>query len=313
MYWNEPKHDHKHQQIDTNSPQFNHTKFDPHAHIPDAVPGSKNHLESYAMNEKLEKAILFSERNQASNFWVTTECLKVIDRLTDTGQALSKKERLHQGTAQCEPGFSRTAIDVLDTLLRDKLTEFNGIEWGASETSVWLVQRLRSLITIERDTNRLQMIFDYFNSLDGQRLITTKGISKWNGTSQRWQYWYAKPLFRGDEQFYHNNLYHRQYVLVPLVFAPLGTRADGREIDVLSADKPIAKHKFDVVHISRSALIKCIDVAVYIIRQDAGILIVDRSDRDQEFVTALKRIPRRWYRHDFPSTNGMTSIFITSL
>jgi hypothetical protein len=93
----------------------------------------------------------------------------------------------------CEPWLVRDSIVALDCLMVEG-DELDGLEWGSGSSSMWLVTRLRSLISIDNSqewVNHVQGFFAAPNSV-GYGLVNLgseeKRLINWVGDdSKRWR------------------------------------------------------------------------------------------------------------------------------
>ena len=92
----------------------------------------------------------------------------------------------------CEPWLVRDSILALDCLMVEG-DELDGLEWGSGSSSMWLVTRLRSLISIDNSqewVNHVQGFFAAPNSV-GYGLVNLgseeKRLINWVGDdTKRW-------------------------------------------------------------------------------------------------------------------------------
>lgn len=173
--------------------------------------------------------------------------------------------------SEFEPWITRESIDLLDNLLR---SEFVGLEWGSGSSSIWYLERLSYLYTIEHDILWKDKVEKY--------ILENK--------IELYKNWDIKCIIK--DQIPSDKLYF--------------------DCDGISRKKYcLAEHvpnNLDFISIDGRSRRGCIDVAVKKIKEKNGILLLDNSDRQEYYPNA---IPNNWEKIE--TTNGVwkTTIWIS--
>lgn len=225
----------------------------------------------------------------------------------------------------CEPWIVRDAVYGLDCLLEES-DELNGLEWGSGSSSMWLVTRLRSLVSIDNSQEWLNHVQDFFatpNSV-GYNLVNLsnedRSLLHWVGSDKRWVGILAEGTSYCKDEFYRSSepakLCYVDYTNLGRGVQPLGMGytqvyyKDGTATETAVDNQP--KHVFDYVAVDGRARVPCMRIALQMIKEDGGILLLDNSERPN-YKAAIDMVPPHWKRVDYYGVRGeyRTTIWIT--
>lgn len=175
----------------------------------------------------------------------------------------------------CEPWISRECIFVLDHILSHDTV---GLEWSSGSSTIWLGYRIKSLISIENSYEWANTVRNIINRLDLQNKISIHYIS------------HDEIDFCENNSKYigYNNTCYKTYVT--------STKIKNEEYGYISVDG--------------RARNGCVLRAIKLLKPNNGILVLDNSERNR-YKLAIKEIPSKWSRFDFPYSNGIVTIWIT--
>ena len=182
----------------------------------------------------------------------------------------------------CEPWITRCAIGALDRILKP---EMHGLEWSCGSGTLWYIQRLASLTSIEHDEQ-------FFREC--RERVTQFGQSieqRWTGKNV--------PFI---EKYENNTATDEKNSLGIL---------EGYEKYVQQA-LHLDRKKFDFIVIdgrSRSACLRLI-IRERLLKALGGILVLDNAERDT-YQDAIREVPSHWPRYDFSTPVDTTTIWIS--
>lgn len=183
----------------------------------------------------------------------------------------------YMGTT-CEPWMTKCAISALARILRPSM---HGLEWSCGSSTLWFLQRVASMTSIEHDS----VFF---------RMCEEKVARLGPDTAKKW---------RGH--------------LVPQVESnttSINSTTDRRVSFEAYINRPLEleRRMFDLIVVDgreREACIKLV-LSDSLIRHQDGVLVLDNSERSS-YDAAVELIPKYWHRYDFKTPVDRTTIWIT--
>lgn len=181
----------------------------------------------------------------------------------------------------CEPWLARCAVEALDRILKPDMV---GLEWSCGSSTLWYLERLSSLYSIEHDAH-------YYNTL--QEYISNNVIPN---LASRWK---GQLVLPGTS--------------VNLTTHPFSTEDyDKMYGEYVRHALTLPFQVFDFIVVdgrSRSACLKLI-VDHVLLKQEGGILVLDNAER-QHYAKAIKLVPHHWDRYDFSNQVDTTIVWIS--
>jgi hypothetical protein len=200
---------------------------------------------------------------------IATECIE-----KPFGRIRSIKHTPNIVGNDCEPGLRRDVILILERLLNKKMI---GLEWGSGSSTVWYLQKLKYLITVEQDSNWASTVRDYITSMD------QSAIGQWNLqvilSDVQGPEWSVSPSARKSFQ---------SYVSVPVPDSMKG--------------------KFDLIVIDGRSRIACLRRAILLLKPQGGLLVLNNSER-RHYSDQAKIIPPWWKKYQTDNTITQTTIW----
>ena len=179
----------------------------------------------------------------------------------------------YMGTT-CQPWMTKCSIQALLRIMRPTM---HGLEWSCGSGTLWYVQRLESLTSIEHDSAYFQKCRESVLSLGADV------AQKWSG------YHVSVNKSASDRQ-----AQFREYVNKPL-------QLDGSQ-------------QYDLIVVDGRERVACLDLVLKhgLLRPEDGVLVLDNSER-QRYAPAIESVPSHWLRYDFKTSVDVTTIWITRL
>lgn len=179
----------------------------------------------------------------------------------------------YMGTT-CEPWMTKCAIQALSRIMRPTM---HGLEWSCGSGTLWYLQRLKSLTSIEHDSS-------YFQKC--RETVSRLGVE----VAQKWSGYHVpvnKSLSDRQAQF-------QEYIKKPL---ELG-----------------GSKQYDLIVVDGRQRVACINLVLKydLLRSEDGVLVLDNSER-QHYAPAIESIPTHWLRYDFKTEVDVSTIWITRL
>ena len=173
----------------------------------------------------------------------------------------------------CQPWLTKCSIEALARIMRPTM---HGLEWSCGSGTLWYLQRLASLTSIERDLSNFQMC---------QEKVALLGV----GSSQKWTGYHVGV----NNSFSDRLLKFQEYVNKPSL---------------------LRRKRYDFIVVDGRERVACIDLIFKhsLLRSEDGILVLDNSERPS-YVSAFESVPSHWLRYDFKTKVDTTTIWISRL
>lgn len=174
----------------------------------------------------------------------------------------------------CEPWLTRCAIKAIERVLRPTM---HGLEWSCGSGTLWYLQHLASLHSIEHD--------EYYMSL-----CENKVLSLGEHLSNKW------TPFHGSR----NALVDSTGSIVPSEY--------------ISQAAKFERKTFDFIVIDGRNRTACLNFVLKhgLLREQDGILVLDNSERAR-YAKGMNEVPKHWHRYDFATPVDTTTIWISQL
>eukprot|EP00245_Coleochaete_scutata_P002790 TRINITY_DN13918_c0_g2_i1.p1 TRINITY_DN13918_c0_g2~~TRINITY_DN13918_c0_g2_i1.p1 ORF type:complete len:164 (+),score=16.37 TRINITY_DN13918_c0_g2_i1:1-492(+) len=151
-----------------------------------------------------------------------------------------------------------------------------GLEWSTGSSTLWLVLRLKSLVSIENDVRWMDSVVKTIEK------IPVYGRAEWSwkvilGTET------GDPAFKSFRS--EVGQYYEEYVRYPTMLG----------------------QKFDFISVDGRARPACLGEAVRLLKPEGGILMLDNSER-KDYLAPQEDLPKSWptYATIGPKQQGTT-------
>jgi hypothetical protein len=187
----------------------------------------------------------------------------------------------------CEPWIRREAVLILNKLLNKNML---AMEWGSGSSSIWYLNRVRHLISVEHNIEWSKLVKSRI-----RKLMRNKDLN-----------WTLKiippsPVTESEENQLSEDLKWTA-----------SSSINGTFVDYISAPVPPEyKGNFDLIIVDGRARMGCLRRAVQLLKREGGILVLDNSERkiyeNQELI-----VPPWWIKHVTGDTSfGQTTIWFS--
>lgn len=184
----------------------------------------------------------------------------------------------------CEPWMTRCSIETLSKLVKSSM---HALEWSSGSSTIWFLERVATLHTIEHDLKWLNNVRDYVRDRMGKSF------------SDRCTYVHVaatKLVTKGSEDDVWND--------------DGGTNYNFKNYVLKAIELP--RKKFDIISIDGRARSQCLKLMLdnSLLVSSGGILILDNAERSV-YANATLTVPKWWNRYDFPTDVDTTTIWIS--
>lgn len=210
-----------------------------------------------------------------STLWLKNSQHTDYDRLPcDVHIGLRPESHVPYMGTTCQPWMTKCSIQALSRVMRPTM---HGLEWSCGSGTLWYVQRLKTLTSIEHNSKYLQMC------REGVSRLGTNVARKWSG----YHVFVNESVSDRQAQF-------QEYVNKPL------------ELD--------GSKQYDLVVVDGRERVACIHLVLKhgLLRPEDGVLVLDNSER-HHYAPAIESVPSHWLRYDFKTEVDVTTIWITRL
>ena len=172
----------------------------------------------------------------------------------------------------CEPWLTRCAINAIERVLRPTM---HGLEWSCGSGTLWYLQRLASLHSIEHDESYMSLCQSKVQLL-GEHL------------SNKW------TPFHGSRN------------------ALVESNGSTVQSEYVSQAEKFERKLFDFIVIAGRNRTACLNFVLQhgLLREQDGILVLDNSERF-EYSEGVNAVPKHWHRYDFATPVDTTTIWIS--